>query len=211
MAHFPENENAPRGPDDLVGAAVVDASGNPASVVSIQRDGDDVNAWVRLDEGTQALVPVSLFAPQADGAYRLPFTFHITSEARHPMQMSFPVMQEELQVAKRVIDTGRGIRVNKTVSEREQLVDEPLQRDELTVEHVPVGRVVQEDSLPQMRYEGDTLVVPVLEEVLVVQKQMLLKEEVRITRHRHQVQMPQSVRLRSEHITVERFDEGRKQ
>jgi uncharacterized protein (TIGR02271 family) len=214
MAHFPENDNADNAshaPGDLVGASVVDASGNQASVVSIQQSGDEVNAWVRLTEGTQALVPVSLFARQDDGAYRLPFTFHISSESRHPMQMSFPVMEEELHVAKRVIDTGRGVRVHKTVSEREQLVDQPLLRDELTVEHVPVGRVVEEASPPQMRYEGDTLVVPVLEEVLVVQKQMLLKEEVRITRHRHQVQMPQSVRLRSEHISVERFDDGRKQ
>jgi hypothetical protein len=42
----------------------------------------------------------------------------------------------------------------------------------------------------------------------VVQKQLLLKEEVRITRLRHPVHAPQSVTLKSEQVTVERFDEG---
>jgi hypothetical protein len=48
----------------------------------------------------------------------------------------------------------------------------------------------------------------VLEEVLVVQKQLLLKEEVRITRLRRPVHAPQSVTLKSEQVTEERFDEG---
>lgn len=211
MAHFPDNDDRSHSPDRLIGARVIDAGGNQASIVSVQEGGNESQAWVQLAEGARALVPVSLFVPQDDGAYRLPFTFHISTEARHPMQMSFPVMEEELHVAKRVVDTGRGVRIHKTVSEREELIDHPLLRDELTVEHIPVGRVVESDHPPQMRYEGDTLVVPVLEEVLVVQKQMLLKEEVRITRQRHQVQVPQSVLLRSEQITVERFDEGRSQ
>jgi stress response protein YsnF len=74
---------------------------------------------------------------------------------------------------------------------------------------VAVGRVIAETDAPQTRYEGETLVVPVLEEVLVVQKQLLLKEEIRITRHRKPVRMPQNVLLRSEQVTVERFDETR--
>lgn len=211
MAHFSEHDDAPHAPQQMVGAAVIDASGNRASVASVQQHGDDLNAWVQLAEGMQALVPASLFVRQDDGTFRLPFTFHIPNDSRQPMQMSFPVMEEEVQVAKRVIDTGRGVRVHKSVTQREQVVDQTLLHDELSIEHVPVGRVVEEDNLPQTRYEGDTLVVPVLEEVLVVQKQMLLKEEVRITRQRREVQAPQSVSLRSEHVTVERFDEGRKQ
>lgn len=210
MTHTTEDDAAAQGPD-LIGALVIDASGNQASVVSMQQHGDEANAWVKLTEGSQVLVPVSLFARQGDGAYRLPFTFQLSNEVRHPMQMSFPVMEEELHVSKRVVDTGRGVRVHKTVTEQEELIDQTLLRDELQVEHVPVGRVVEAESAPQIRYEGDTLVVPVLEEVLVVQKQMVLKEEVRITRHRHVDRVPQAVVLRTEHVNVERFDEGRKQ
>jgi uncharacterized protein (TIGR02271 family) len=211
MAHFPQSDNASSPQDRLVGARVTDAGGNQASVIAIQQGGTDPKAWVQLTEGTQVLVPVSLFEAQDDGAYRLPFTFHISTEARHPMQMSFPVMEETAHVSKRVVDTGRGVRIHKTVSEREEVVDQPLLRDELKVEHVPVGRVIEEGEAPQTRYEGDTLVVPVFEEVLVVQKQMLLKEEIRITRERRQVHAPQSVLLRSEQISVERFDDNRKQ
>jgi uncharacterized protein (TIGR02271 family) len=216
MAHFSESDNAlnsgSNSSDRLVDARVVDAAGNQASIVSIQRTGDDVQAWVKLlDGGTRVLVPVSLLAPDADGVYRLPFTFNIPTESRHPTQMTFPVMEEEVHVSKRIIDTGRGVRIHKTVSEREQVLDQPLLHDQLVVEHVPVGRVIAGSDIPQMRYEGDTLVVPVLEEVLVVQKQLLLKEEVHITRHRNEVRVPETVLLRSEQVTVERFDEGRKQ
>ncbi len=208
MAHFSESDDGVHATDRLVHAQIVDAGGKQASIVSIQQ-GAEPHAWVRLEEGTQVLVPLGLLSQQADGVYRLPFTFHVSSEPKQPMQMSFPVMEEELHVAKRVIDTGRGIRIHKTVSEREQVLDQPLLRDELVVEHVSVGRVVPEADLPQTRYEGDTLVVPVLEEVLVVQKQLVLKEEVHITRRRQQVSAPRTEILRSEHIAVERFDEGR--
>jgi len=87
-------------------------------------------------------------------------------------------------------------------------LDQPLRRDELVIEHVPIGRVIDEADVPQARYEGDTMIVPVLEEVLVVQKQLLLKEEVRITRHQREERAPRSVLLRAEQVDVERFDKG---
>jgi uncharacterized protein (TIGR02271 family) len=122
--------------------------------------------------------------------------------------MVIPVLQEELQVDKRVVETGKGVRIRKTVSEREQIVDQLLLRDELVIEHVPVGQIVTAAPLPATRYDGDTLVVPILEEVLVIEKQIRLKEEIRITRHRHQVHAPQSVVLKTEQVSVEHFDEG---
>ena len=209
MAHTSDST-----PDGLVGAQVIDAGGNAASIVSIQQGGGDSStgpqAWIRLVNGTQVLVPVSLLA-EDDGGYRLPFAFNMSTDTHQPMQMTFPVMQEDVKVGKRVVDTGRGVRVHKTVVEREQVLDQPLLHDRLEVEHVQIGKVVGESDQPQMRYEGDTLVVPVLEEVLVVQKQLLLKEEVRITRRRETVRTAESVTLRSEQVQVERFDEGRPQ
>lgn len=188
---------------------VTDAAGHAATIVSTQRIGTEEMAWIRLDEGggTQLLVPMSLLTRTADGAWRLPFTFDSAPDG--PARMRFPVVEEQLQVEKRLVDTGRGVRLRKTVAERERVLDEPLRRDELLVEHVPVGQIVPEEAPPQARYEGDTLVVPVLEEVLLVQKQLVLKEEVRITRRQQQVREPQSVVLRSEQVAVERFDEGR--
>ncbi|HYD94794.1 MAG TPA: YsnF/AvaK domain-containing protein [Noviherbaspirillum sp.] len=213
MAHISERGDIAASHEGLVGARVVDTGGNEAAVMAVQPDGGDSTAgpqaWIRVQSGAQVLVPVGLLAPQDDGSFRLPFAFTIPSGSQQPTQLTFPVMEEQVHVSKRVIDTGRGVRIHKTVSEREEVLDQPLSRDRLEVEHVAVGRVVSESDVPQLRYEGETLVVPVLEEVLVVQKQLLLREEVRITRYREEVRMPETVMLRSEQVQVERFDEGR--
>jgi uncharacterized protein (TIGR02271 family) len=208
MMHSSESGNAFHSVDHLTQARIVDAGGRQACVVSLEHAGLDTLAWVRVGDGPQVLVPVSLLALQPDGVYRLPFSFDSPAEKNGNAQVTFPVRQEQLHVGKRMTDTGHGVRIHKTVSEREQIVDEPLLRDELVVEHVPVGAMVAESDVPQMRYEGDTLVVPVLEEVLVVQKQLRLREELRITRHRREMHAPQSVSLRSEQVVAERFDEG---
>ena len=119
-----------------------------------------------------------------------------------------PVVVEELTVVKRVVETGKGVRIIKTVSEREQLVDVSVRRDELVIERVAINKIIPQLSVPEIRYEGETIVVPVLEEVLVTEKRTMLKEEVRITRKPVQVHEPRTVVLRSEHLTVERFDES---
>ncbi|WP_228535317.1 YsnF/AvaK domain-containing protein [Noviherbaspirillum malthae] len=218
MAHFPDNAGAPASSRQLANARVVDLNGTPAAITSLQQDGDDMQAWIRLADGMQVLVPVSLLAVQPDGSYRLPFQFRsapaeaggaVSSDQVQPQgtQMRFPVMEEELQVDKRLVDTGRGVRLHKTVSEHTERIEQRLMHDELVVEHVPLGRVVSGEA-PQTRYEGNTLVVPVLEEVLVVQKQLVLKEEVRITRQQRPIDASQEVSLRTEQVRVERFDEG---
>lgn len=188
------------------GARVTDAGGRQASVVSVeQHDGmREAHAWLRVDGGAQLLVPVGLLVREPDGGYRLPLTF-APATAERPLQVTIPVIEEQLQIDKRQVDTGSGVRVRKAVSEQEKQIAQPLLREQLEVEHVPVGRVVAEAELPQARYEGDTLIVPVLEEVLVVQKQVVLKEEVRITRRRHHETVPHTERVRVEQVTVERF------
>jgi uncharacterized protein (TIGR02271 family) len=121
-------------------------------------------------------------------------------------ETSIPIWQEELHVDTRVVDTGKGVRIHKTVSEEEVIVDPALMQEQLSIEHVAIGQWVEAGKQPEMRYEGNTLVVPVLEEVLVIEKKLRLKEEVRITRHRRETRVPQSVVLRTEKVAVERFD-----
>ena len=112
-----------------------------------------------------------------------------------------PVVEEELRVGKRVVETGR-VRVSKHVREREELVDETLVREEYEVERVPVGVFVDEPVGP--RHEGETLVVPVLEEVLVVEKRLRVREELRITRRQTEARERQRVTLLGEEVSVER-------
>jgi stress response protein YsnF len=123
-------------------------------------------------------------------------------------ELTIPVIREEVQVDKRVIDTGRGVRIHKTVAEHPCHIDERLLRDEVEVSHVPVDRIVPLDAAPVTRYEGETLVVPILEEVLVVERRVRIKEEVRITRTRREERHAETVMLKSEQVSVERFDEA---
>ncbi|HTN83066.1 MAG TPA: DUF2382 domain-containing protein, partial [Sorangium sp.] len=113
-----------------------------------------------------------------------------------------PVVAQELEVTKRTIESGR-VRITKQVHERVEAVAEPLERERVFVERVAVNRVVTEP--PATRQEGDTLIVPVVEEVLVVEKRLVLKEELHITRVRSvEMSPPERVTLRSEDVQVER-------
>lgn len=121
--------------------------------------------------------------------------------------VSIPVIEERLEVGTRVAETGRGVRIHKTVTEQPVTIDERLAREEVEVRHVPVDRIVAADQAPATRYEGDTLVVPVLEEVLVVERRLRIKEELHITRVRREERYQDEVMLKSEQVHVERFDE----
>jgi uncharacterized protein (TIGR02271 family) len=118
-----------------------------------------------------------------------------------------PVMQEELDVSTRRVETQSGVRVSKTVEERDELIDEPLTKEEVEVERVPMN--VPVDAASAVRYEGDTMIIPIFEEVVVVEKRLVLKEEIRVTRRKTDFRAPQRVRLRREHADVERIEDAR--
>jgi uncharacterized protein (TIGR02271 family) len=115
-----------------------------------------------------------------------------------------PVLEESLEVGKRAVETGR-VRISKTVREREEVIDQPLMQEEVDVQRVPVNRVV--DGPVPVRYEGETMIIPLLEEELVVvEKRLVLREELHVTRRRTEVRKPKTVTLRTEEATVERID-----
>ncbi|HEX8615875.1 MAG TPA: YsnF/AvaK domain-containing protein [Telluria sp.] len=119
-----------------------------------------------------------------------------------------PLHREQLHVGTRVVDTGSGVRIHKTVSEHPHHIDETLRYDELDVRHVLVDKIVPLSEAPVPRQEGDTLIVPVVEEVLVTERRLRIKEEVHITRIGRTRTQTGTVMLREEDIVVERFDEG---
>jgi stress response protein YsnF len=119
-----------------------------------------------------------------------------------------PVHQEELHVGVRTVDTGRGVRVTKSVSEQNVHIEETLLHDEVDVRHVPVDKIVAMGEAPASRYEGDTFIVPILEEVLVVEKRLRIKEEIHITRTRRPERFSETVPVKVETVSIERFEEG---
>lgn len=122
--------------------------------------------------------------------------------------VAMPVYQEQLHLDVRTVDTGRGVRVRKTVGEHEQRIEETLMHDQVDVRHVPVDKIVALSEAPASRYEGDTFIVPILEEILVVEKRLRIKEEIHITRSKRPQRFSETVPLKSETVSVERFDEG---
>lgn len=118
------------------------------------------------------------------------------------MAKVIPVIKEEAQVTKKQVTRGR-VHIQKKVHEHEEVIDQETYQDIVNVERVPINQVV--DTPPQVRQEGDTMIIPVVEEVLVTEKRLLLKEEVRVTRQRKEIHQPTSVKLRSEEVNVERL------
>src|SRR5688572_18874870 len=162
---------------------------------------------VRLEDGREIQTPREMLRPMPDGSFELTLgrtdldklTAVLGERAK---DVVVPVVAEDLQVAKRTVETGR-VRVTKVVREQEQVFDQPLMTEEISVERVPVGRFV--DAAPEVRRDGETLVVPLVEEVVVIEKRLRLKEEVRITRRATETRTPQTVTVRNEDVEIERI------
>jgi uncharacterized protein (TIGR02271 family) len=114
---------------------------------------------------------------------------------------AIPLLEERLSITKRQVETGR-VRVRVTVEERAETVTEQLLRDDLQIEHVPKNIRVTE--VPHVRMEGNTTIIPVVEEVVVVEKALMLVEEIHICRNAVAETREIPVTLRSERASVER-------
>ncbi|MHB2020157.1 MAG: YsnF/AvaK domain-containing protein [Candidatus Xenobia bacterium] len=156
-----------------------------------------------LEDGTELLLPRALLTENPDGTWQAPLSRSDLAARGSERPLVVPVMQEELQVSRRRIPTAR-VRITKAVTTRTEVVDQPLMREDVEVERVSLGHVIQDP--PPIRYEGDTLVVPLLEEMLVIEKRLVVREELHIRRRHREVREPQQVLLRRESAEVERLD-----
>jgi len=113
---------------------------------------------------------------------RLDETIEDSGDPNEPRRENIiPVIEEELVTDTRAVKTG-SVRVQKHVETRVREIDLPLLRENVDVKRVPVNRVV--DAEPPVRRSGDTVIVPVVEEELIVTKRLVLKEELHIVKHR---------------------------
>jgi uncharacterized protein (TIGR02271 family) len=99
--------------------------------------------------------------------------------AQGSTERTIPLYQEEIGIEKAEVVTDR-LRVSTHVDERDVLIEEEVERGLLSVERVAVERPVAQAPAP--RQEGDTLIVSIVEERLVVEKRLFVVEEMRITR-----------------------------
>ena len=117
---------------------------------------------------------------------------------------SVPVVEEQVVVAKRRRVTG-AVRVATRTREEERLVDEPYDVEEVEVRRVPVEGDRWVDAPVPDRQEGDTTIVSVHEEVVVVETRLRVVEEVRLTRRRATRRHAERVTVRRQEALVERL------
>ena len=191
-------------------AVVTDASGSTFKAWLKTAEGHerDPQVVLQLADGTQFLVPRDLLVPTGEGHFKLSVNlrdYARSSRAEASKDTAkdtvVSVAEETLQVGKRSVTKGV-VQLSKRVVERQETVDLPLQQARVRLERVSVNQVVSEAA--PVRYEGDTMIVPLYEEVLVVSKQLMLAEEVRITKARTEQRQPQQVTLRRETAELSR-------
>ena len=123
------------------------------------------------------------------------------AHVRHDEKV-LPVMEENLRLGVGKVETGK-LRAKKTVTEEDLIVSGPVLQDELDIERIPLNQYIEE-APPSVRYEGDTMVIPVIEEEVVVQTRLKLVEEVRITRRQRERTAEEPVTIRREEVVIER-------
>jgi uncharacterized protein (TIGR02271 family) len=128
-----------------------------------------------------------------------PDEFHTPDDIRDTV---IPLHEEELSVSKRQVVTGR-VRVETVTREHEQLVDELLALERVEVERIAIGKLI--DAMPAVRQDGDTTIIPIVEEVLVIERRLVLKEEIHIHRVRTTEQHQERVTLRRQEAVVTRL------
>ena len=122
-----------------------------------------------------------------------------------PSEVVIPVVEEHARIETRTVPIGK-VRVSTKISEHLERVEADLAREDVRVVRVPINRPV--DAMPAIREEDGVVIFPVVEETLIVEKRLILREEIRLVRNRHTEHVQQDVTVRSSEAVIEREGEG---
>lgn len=112
---------------------------------------------------------------------------------------TIPVIKERIVIDKRSVDSAK-VRIAKKVNERNVLLDVTERQDNVQVNRIPIGKIV--DVEPTTRHEGETLIIPVLREEIVIEKKVTLVEEIRVTRVKDETTRQVDVILKEEEVSI---------
>jgi stress response protein YsnF len=116
-----------------------------------------------------------------------------------------PVVSEELHADAIPVETG-SVRVVKRVEGHDEVLQQELRKGRVEVRRIKTDRVV--DGPQQVQRNGKTMVIPVVSEVLLVQKQWVVTEEIHITQIEERETVEQKVTVNREVAEIERVDEN---
>lgn len=120
--------------------------------------------------------------------------------------LKIPIIEEKLVVSSKRIATV-SLLISKKVLEEEALFNGTISSEELIVERKEINQYV-EIAPEAVRQEGEVTIVSVMKEVLVVEKRLMLVEELHITKRVHQEQKSYAEKLRKEEVTISKGDPG---
>jgi stress response protein YsnF len=115
--------------------------------------------------------------------------------------LRIPLHVEEISVSRREIKKAT-VQVALVTGTREQLIDEELTHVRVEIERVPIDRTVE--VVPPIRQEEDITIIPVVEEVIVVERRLVLKEEVWVRHVSTKEQHRETVMLRRQEAVITR-------
>lgn len=121
------------------------------------------------------------------------------------VELRIPIAEERLLLRKQEVETGR-VRIRTEIDEHETIVREALRRTSVEVERVPMD--VEVSEIPPVREEDGVTIIPVVRELLVVEKRLILTEEVRLRRTNSVEDHVEPVMLRTQRAVIEREEAG---
>jgi uncharacterized protein (TIGR02271 family) len=118
---------------------------------------------------------------------------------------AIPLHAEDITVARQSV-AGDTVRIETITRTRDHHIDEPLSHTRVEVERVLIGRTVA--VVPPVREEGDTTILSVIEEAIVVERRLILKEEVHIRRVHVTERHTQTATTREQTAEIYRTEAG---
>ena len=115
---------------------------------------------------------------------------------------TYPLVEEKARIEKRKISTGR-VRVRTVMESATEFAGADLEEQTVQITRVPINKVV--NRVPPIRTEAQTTIIPVMEEVLVVEKQLLLKEELHVRRQVSADHVEVPITIHKQRAVVERL------
>lgn len=189
---------------------VIDQNNQYGVIETSQIEANQPELAVLLFDGQEARIPSSAITLQSNGTYSLPTAFTSMSDTAPPLasqetsdRLVIPIIAEEVHIDKHWVETGR-VRITKVAQQEETDIDELLAQEQIEIQRIPMDQLVLEK--PQPRYEGDTLIIPRVEEELVIEKRFRLKEEIHVVKHTIEKPLRQPVTLLKEGVHIERVN-----
>jgi len=121
-----------------------------------------------------------------------------------PKTDTLSVVEEKISLTKQAVLTGR-VRIATQTETVEHRLPAELSSEEIDVVRVQVDRRV--DVAPQVTTEGDLTIIPVVEERLVVTRELYLREEIHVRRIRRQETVEIPAETRRQTVRIERLSE----